>query len=148
MAQALAQAKIAFDMGEVPVGCVIVANEEIIAMGHNQVETLGDATAHAELLALQEAASVMGNWRLNGCTVYTSLEPCSMCAGAILLSRPSRLVWGAPDLRHGANGSFVDLFVNHPTHSLEITSGVLEEESRNLMQTFFKRRRCKSSLMN
>ncbi|MBS0623456.1 MAG: nucleoside deaminase [Verrucomicrobia bacterium] len=142
MREALKEAKKAFLEGEVPVGAVIVSQGEIIARGHNQVELLQDATAHAEMITLGAAAAAMGNWRLAEMTLYCTLEPCVMCAGAMLLSRLPRLVWGCPDLRHGANGSWVDIFTKkHPMHTLEITSGILASECAALMREFFHVRR-------
>jgi tRNA(adenine34) deaminase len=142
MREALKEAKKAFEAGEVPVGAVLVHENRVIARGHNQMELLQDATAHAEMICLSAGASVLGNWRLAGATLYCTLEPCCMCAGACLASRVERLVWAAPDLRCGANGSWVDLFAQkHPMHSLEIKSRVLEEESAYLMVSFFQKRR-------
>jgi len=142
MREALKEAKKAYASGEIPVGAVLVHANEIIARGHNQVELLQDATAHAEMLCITTAASAIGNWRLEGMTLYTTLEPCAMCAGALLASRIERLVWAAPDLRLGANGSWVDLFSHkHPMHTLTITSRVLEAESAALMKSFFQERR-------
>lgn len=144
MREALKEAKKAFEKDEVPVGSVLVSQNKIIARGHNQVELLQDATAHAEMLCLTAGASFLENWRLTGTTLYCTLEPCCMCAGALLASRVSRLVWGAPDVRLGANGSWVDLFAKqHPMHTLEITSGILEAESAELMKTFFQKKRKK-----
>jgi len=142
MREALKEAKKAYQSGEVPVGAVVVCEGQVIARGHNQVELLQDATAHAEMLALSSAAASIGNWRLTGATLYCTLEPCIMCAGAMLLSRVKRLVWGAPDLRHGAHGSWVNIFSSpHPTHTLEITTSVLEQECAHLMKEFFHVRR-------
>jgi tRNA(adenine34) deaminase len=146
MSEALKEARLAYQKGEVPVGAVLVHSDQVIARGHNQVELLKDATAHAEMLCLTAGGSVVENWRLHDATLYCTLEPCSMCAGAMLLSRLHRLVWAAPDLRHGANGSWCDLFVNkHPTHTLQITSGVREAESADLLRQFFQERRCKTT---
>ncbi len=139
MKEALAEAKKALEKEEVPVGAVLVRSGKVIARGHNQVELLHDPTAHAEMLCITSGAAALENWRLEGATLYCTLEPCPMCAGAILASRVDRLVWGAPDLRLGANGSWIDLFsINHPMHSLEITSRVLEEEAAFLMRHFFE----------
>lgn len=147
MKEALAEAKKALAKEEVPVGAVLVWEGKVIARGHNQVELLQDATAHAEMLCLTSGASVLENWRLAGTTLYCTLEPCPMCAGAILASRVERLVWGAPDLRLGANGSWIDLFaMNHPMHSLEVTPRVLEEEAAFLMRSFFETMRAKKRL--
>lgn len=142
MREALKEAKKAFDKDEVPVGAVLVHKNRIIARGHNQVELLQDATAHAEMVCLSAGAEAMGNWRLTETTLYCTLEPCCMCAGALLASRVTRLVWGAPDLRVGANGSWIDLFKqDHPIHSIEITPRVLEAESADLMRSFFAKQR-------
>lgn len=140
--QSLVEAGKAFDKGEVPVGAVLVVQNEIIARAHNLVESLGDPTAHAEMLCLKMGAEVLSNWRLLNATLYCTLEPCPMCAGAMIHSRLHRLVWGAPDLRCGAHGSWVNLLdVRHPIHKLETVSGVLAEECAELMRTFFKLRR-------
>ncbi|MGE3954253.1 MAG: tRNA adenosine(34) deaminase TadA [Parachlamydiales bacterium] len=142
MLEALKEAKKAYRAGEVPVGAIIVSEGRIIARGHNQVELLRDASAHAEMLTLTVASSALSNWRLTGTTLYSTLEPCAMCLGAMLLARIDRLVWGAPDLRHGANGSWVDLLKEpHPTHTLTVTSGILREPCAMLMQQFFQERR-------
>lgn len=142
MRAAIAEAKKAYKEGEVPVGAVIVFENKIIARGHNQVELLKDATAHAEMLVIGSAANALENWRLLGTTLYCTIEPCAMCAGAMLLSRIARLVWGAPDIRHGAGGSWVDLFkIKHPTHTIEVTSGILQDECAALMTGFFHERR-------
>ncbi len=142
MVEALKQAWKAFEAREVPVGAVLVRDGRIIARGYNQVEMLNDATAHAEMLCLSAGAGAMDQWRLTEATLYCTVEPCSMCAGAMLLTRIKRLVWGAPDLRHGANGSWVDLFAKkHPTHTLEIQCGVLGELAAMLLKQFFEQRR-------
>ena len=151
MREALKEAKKALAKDEVPVGAVLVREGKVIARGHNEVELLQDATAHAEMICITAGTSALENWRLSGTTLYCTLEPCAMCAGAILASRIQRLVWSAPDLRLGANGSWIDLFATkHPMHSLEITSRVLEEESAFLMKSFFeqtrKKKACKSLL--
>lgn len=142
MVAALKEAWKAFQNNEVPVGAVVVVEGEIIARGSNQVELLKDATAHAEMLAMTSAAVALENWRLQGATLYCTLEPCSMCAGAAILSRVQRIVWGAPDIRHGANGSWVDLFAKpHPIHSPTIIGGVYAEQCGDLLRTFFRKRR-------
>lgn len=142
MKEALKEAKKAFEADEVPVGAVLVYENRVIARGHNQVEQLQDATAHAEMICLTAGASALSNWRLSGTTLYCTLEPCPMCAGALLAARCNRLVWAAPDVRLGANGSWIDLFAQkHPMHTLEITSGVLEEEAAFLMKNFFQQKR-------
>jgi tRNA(adenine34) deaminase len=142
MQEALAEAKKAFDRGEVPVGAVLVYDGKVIARAHNLVETLKDATAHAEMLCLKMGAEALGNWRLLDATLYCTLEPCPMCAGAMIHSRVARLVWGAPDLRCGAHGSWVNILdVRHPIHTMQVQSGVLTQECADLMKNFFKLRR-------
>lgn len=149
MREALKEAKKAFDKDEVPVGAVLVKDGRIIARGYNQVELLQDATAHAEMLCITAGASALCSWRLENTTLYCTLEPCCMCAGALIVSRVKRVVWGAPDLRVGANGSWIDLFKNsHPIHNLEITSRVLEAESAELMRAFFQKQREKKECLN
>ncbi len=139
MREALAEARKACARGEVPVGAVVVRDGEIIGRGHNLRETLMDSSAHAEMLALREAAQKTGDWRLTGCTVYVTIEPCPMCAGALVQFRVSRLVYGAKDPKAGAVDSVVDL-VRNPrfNHQVEVVSGVLEEECRSIIQRFFK----------
>ncbi len=142
MREALKEAQKAFEAGEVPVGAVLVRGGQVIARGHNQVELLQDATAHAEMICLTAGAGVLGNWRLADSTLYCTLEPCPMCAGALLASRVERLVWAAPDLRLGANGSWIDLFKEkHPMHAIQVTSGILQDEAAHLMVSFFQKRR-------
>jgi len=142
MREALKEAKKAFDQDEVPVGAVLVINHKVVARGYNQVELLQDATAHAEIICLTAGAGAIGNWRLNEATLYCTLEPCLMCAGAMLASRLRRLVWGAPDTRLGANGSWIDVFaMKHPMHSVEVTKLILQEEASALMRAFFQKQR-------
>lgn len=146
MREALKEARKAFERDEVPIGAVVVKDNRVIARGYNQVEMLRDATAHAEMLAIGAASNALENWRLLDTTLYCTLEPCTMCAGALFLSRVKRLVWGAPDIRQGANGSWIDIFVNkHPMHAIEIKSGVLAAESATLMQEFFEKCRKRSN---
>ncbi len=143
MLEALKEAWKAFLKDEVPVGAVLVHAGRIIARGHNQVEMLKDATAHAEMLCLTAgSAESSEGWRLNEMTLYCTIEPCTMCAGAMFLSRLGRLVWGAKDLRHGANGSWIDLFdKKHPMHTVKITNGVYAEIAAEVMKTFFVQKR-------
>lgn len=142
MHEAIAEAKLAFDKGEVPVGAVLVKDGAVIARAHNLVESASDATAHAEMLCLKRGAEFLKNWRLLGATLYCTLEPCPMCAGAMIHSRLEKLVWGAPDLRCGAHGSWVNLLdVPHPIHRLQVVGGVMQEDCADLMKTFFKQRR-------
>ena len=146
MLEALKQAWKAFVADEVPVGAVIVKNGRVIAKGYNQVEMLKDATAHAEMLCMTSAEAFVENWRLAGTTLYCTMEPCSMCAGAMLLTRIPTLVWGAPDLRHGANGSWVDLFQPlHPTHAIEVRKGVLANYCTQILKDFFQIQRRKKT---
>lgn len=142
MLEALKEAWKAYQKEEVPVGAVLVQGKRIIARGHNQVEMLKDATAHAEMLCITAGESALENWRLADTVLYCTMEPCTMCAGAMFLSRVPTLVWGAPDLRHGANGSWVDIFANqHPMHKIEVRKGVFADLCANLMREFFQKRR-------
>jgi tRNA(adenine34) deaminase len=142
MRLALVEAETAFAQGEVPVGAVLVYQGEVIARAHNRVESWCDATAHAEMLCLRIGAEVLKNWRLIGATLYCTLEPCAMCAGAMINSRLDRLIWGAPDIRCGAHGSWVNLMdAGHPIHRPLVISGVLSEACAALMKDFFKQRR-------
>lgn len=139
---ALRDARAAAGADEVPVGCVIVHDGLVIGRGHNQTETLQDATAHAEVVAIGAASSALGSWRLTGCTMYVTLEPCAMCAGAIVLARVPRLVYGAPDPKAGACGSVLDV-IHEPrlNHRVEVTAGVLAEECGELLRAFFAKKR-------
>ena len=139
---AIEQARLAAEAGEVPVGAVVVYNEEVIASGQNYVLRSLDPTAHAEIVALRAAAQHLNNYRLIGCELYTTLEPCAMCAGAIIHSRISRLVYGAADPKAGAAGSVLAV-VNHPqlNHQMQVTAGVLAEECGELLRAFFRERR-------
>jgi len=138
MEEALAEARRAADLGEVPVGAVVVYGGRILGRGHNRRETLEDPLAHAEFLALAEASRSIEGWRLSGCTLYVTLEPCAMCAGALVNSRIDRLVYGARDPKAGFCGSLGDL-VRDPrlNHRLEVTAGILETESATLLREFF-----------
>jgi tRNA(adenine34) deaminase len=150
MGQALREAHRAYAAGEVPVGAVVVCEGRIIARAWNQVETLKDATAHAEMLALTAAQAALGDWRLEKCTLYVTKEPCPMCAGALVHCRPERLVFGCPDPKGGAAGSWINLLDANPplNHRCEVVAGVLGEESLLLLQRFFHeaRERKKSEL--
>jgi tRNA(adenine34) deaminase len=138
MRAALAEAAEAAALGDVPIGAVVARDGRIIARGKNRREVDRDPTAHAELLALRQAARYLGGWRLSGCTVYVTLEPCPMCAGALLQARVDRLVFGAGDPKAGAAGGVVDLFQGARfNHTVSVTSGVCEAESRALLQRFF-----------
>jgi tRNA(adenine34) deaminase len=142
MGEALRQAVKAYEVGEVPVGAVVVREGRIIARAANQVETLKDATAHAEMLALTQAENAMGDWRLTDCTLYVTKEPCPMCAGAVVHTRLARVVFGAPDPKGGAAGGALNL-LQFPTlnHRCEITGGVRLEECRALLKSFFQEQR-------
>ncbi len=142
MKAAMAEAHKAAAKGEVPVGAVIVHEGEIIARAHNLRETSFDPLAHAEILVIREAAAKLGRWRLSGCTLYVTLEPCPMCAGAIVNSRVDHLVFGAPDPRTGSAGSIMDIVRDERlNHQPSVTEGVLLSESRQLLQSFFAERR-------
>ncbi|SPN74106.1 tRNA-specific adenosine deaminase,tRNA-specific adenosine deaminase,Pyrimidine deaminase,riboflavin biosynthesis protein RibD,Cytidine and deoxycytidylate deaminase zinc-binding region [Chlamydia serpentis] len=146
MQQALKEARKAYNEDEVPVGCIIVKDDKIIARGHNSVEQLKDPTAHAEILCIGSASAALDNWRLTDTVLYCTLEPCLMCAGAMQLARISRLVWGAPDLRLGAGGSWIDIFTKkHPFHALTCTGYICVDESENLMKQFFTEKRKEKS---
>ncbi|MCK4349686.1 MAG: nucleoside deaminase [Candidatus Krumholzibacteria bacterium] len=142
MDQALREASAALEEGEVPVGAVVVKDGLIIGRGHNEVERRGTATAHAELLALGRASRGLGDWRLGGCELYVTVEPCHMCLGACYLSRISRVVYGAKQPRSGACGSQGDFHQARLfNHDIEVTGEVLEDESLGLLQRFFQRLR-------
>lgn len=144
MASAIDQANIAGENGDVPVGAVIVHQNQIIAKGYNQRHQLNDPTAHAEIIALTAAAEYIGNWRLEGCTIYVTLEPCSMCAGALVLARIDRLVFGCSDPKAGACGSLYNIVQDQRlNHRVEITKGILAEDCSLILQDFFQQRRSK-----
>ena len=143
MREALKEAEAAYEKGEVPVGAVLVSEEgELLARAHNQPISLCDPTAHAEILALREGARRLGNYRLLGTTLYVTLEPCPMCAGALVYARVKRLIFGARDAKSGACGSVCNLVKEaRLNHRLEVEEGLLAEEARRLLQEFFKARR-------
>ena len=142
MQEALAQARLAVAAGEVPIGAVIVRGGEIVARGQNSVIRTSDPTAHAELVALREAARALGNYRLNGCSLFVTLEPCAMCAGAMTHARLDRLVFAASDPKAGACGSVLTV-LNHPllNHLMDVGQGVLADEASELLRGFFRERR-------
>lgn len=142
MAIALEEARQGFALGEVPVGAVLVKEGRILARAHNCRETWQDPTAHAEILALRRGAQALGTWHLDGCTLYVTLEPCPMCAGAIVQARVKTLVYGATDLKGGAVESLVNL-VQDPrlNHRVEVIAGIREEECKALLKEFFQLRR-------
>jgi tRNA(adenine34) deaminase len=138
MGEALAEAQAAANLGDVPIGAVVVRNGQIVARAHNRREQLRDPTAHAEIDALRQAARALGGWRLPGCTLYVTLEPCVMCAGALVQARVARLVYGAADPKAGAAGSVVEVLRDARfNHVVEVTGGIREAECRALLQEFF-----------
>ena len=142
MQQALKEAEKAFDAGELPVGAVIVFENRIIAKGYNQVETLKDPTAHAEIIAITSAASYLSSKALLGCSMYVTLEPCPMCAGAIVLSKLENLYFGAFDSKSGACGSVLNITNNKSlNHRLSVSGGILDAECAGLLKSFFEVRR-------
>jgi tRNA(adenine34) deaminase len=148
MALALEEARRAVEDGEIPIGAVVVYNGEIIARAHNLREGLQDPAAHAEMLAVREAARKLGRWRLTGTTLYATLEPCAMCAGALVLARIDRLVYGCEDPKAGACGSVFDI-VREPrlNHRIEVVHGVLQKECQYLLKEFFANRREENGAM-
>lgn len=142
MQAALAEGREAAEAGEVPIGAVAVREGAIIGRGQNRVMRDSDPTAHAEIVAMREAAAALGNYRLNGCTLYVTLEPCAMCAGATIHARIDRLVYAAPDPKAGAAGSVLSV-LNHPklNHQMQVEQGSLAEESAELLRSFFRERR-------
>ena len=144
MGLALELARQATAEGDVPVGCVIVKDGQVIGRGRNRREERGDATAHAELEAIRDACARTGSWRLHGCTLYVTLEPCPMCAGGIISARIPEIYYGAKDEGFGACGSILNLFEENFRHHPKIVGHILEEECRELLQTFFTQVREKS----
>lgn len=144
MEYALREAMKAYEINEVPIGCVIVKDGQIIGRGYNQVESLKDATAHAEIIAIGVAAAKLENWRLDGATLYVTLEPCPMCAGAILNSRVSRIVYGSPDSRFGACGTRSDVITGNALERVvEVVGGVKADDCLGLLQQFFREMRAR-----
>ena len=142
MQAALAEAALADEADDVPIGAVVVHSGRIIGRGHNQKEQLRDPTAHAEMLAITAASAARGDWRLTDCTLYATLEPCAMCAGAMVLARIDRLVFGAADPKTGACGSVHNLVADPgANHQIAVTRGILEYECSALLQAFFARQR-------
>ncbi len=143
MRQAMRESNKALAKGEVPIGAVVVKDGKVIARGWNQVEALKDATAHAEMIALTAAQEALGDWRLEGCTLYVTKEPCPMCAGAIVHCRPDRVVFGCPDAKAGAAGGWINLLDSNPplNHKCDIRSGVLGDECLYQIQAFFREAR-------
>lgn len=145
MRHALAEVQLALKKDEVPVGAVVVYEDKIIGRGHNQVESLNDPTAHAEIIAIGAASNYLNSWRLTGASLYVTIEPCVMCAGALVLSRIDRLFFGAKDPKAGACGSLYNIVQDiRLNHQLEIVPYILEEECSQIVQTFFEKLRQKS----
>jgi len=145
MREALNEALKAGEENEVPIGCVVVIDGHVISRGHNQTEKLNDATAHAEMIALTSAANYLGNWRLQNATVYVTIEPCIMCASAMVLSRVKRIVFGARDPKFGGCGSIFDIANDKRlNHRITVAEGVLKEEAVEMMKNFFKKKRKKA----
>jgi len=143
MKVALKEAKKAFKKNEVPIGAVIVRNNKIIAKAHNLREKTNLATSHAEILAIQKANKKLKSWRLDSCTLYVTIEPCPMCAGAIIQARIKSVVYGARDLKAGAHSSVLNLFELPFNHKVEVTLGIMEDESASIISKFFKKIRKK-----
>lgn len=142
MNQALREAEKAFEKDEVPIGAVIVLDNKIIGRGHNLTQSLKDATAHAEMIAITSAAEKIGDWRLENCILYSTIEPCTMCAGAAVLSRIKTIYYGARDPKFGACGSIFDIPTNEKlNHRIEVIAGLMESEAVEIMQRFFKKLR-------
>ena len=145
MDMALAEARQAYDQGEIPIGAVLVLDGQVIARGHNQRESWRDATAHAEMIVIREACRLLNRWRLSGTTLYVTIEPCPMCAGALVMSRVDRLVYGSPDYKAGAVESLFNVAQNAAlNHRLEVTAGVRTDECSGIMKEFFRQRRRKN----
>ena len=145
MKEALKEAKKSLITGDVPVGCIIVYDDKIIARGHNKREDKQQSLAHAEIVAINKACKKLGTWRLEDCTMYITLEPCVMCSGAIIQSRIPRVIYGAYDYRFGAHKSLINLFDVKFNHYVEISGGVLENECSIMIKDFFKELRDKKS---
>ena len=144
MVEALNEAQKAYNMGEVPVGAVIVKDDKVIARTHNLKEKSQLATAHAEILCIEKACKVLGTWRLENCEMYVTVEPCAMCSGAIINSRISKVYYGAKELKFGCHNSVVNILSNDKfNHQVEVYSGIMEEECSSLMKHFFQKLRIK-----
>ncbi|MDF2572320.1 MAG: tadA [Sporomusa sp.] len=142
MGLALDEAKKAYELGEVPIGAVIVIDDQVVASAHNMRERWHDATAHAEVIAIREACAELKRWRLTGATLYVTIEPCPMCAGALIMSRIDRLVYGSPDYKAGAVESLFNVVQNSAlNHQMEVVSGVRADECSTIMKEFFRQRR-------
>jgi len=144
MELAFEEAVKAFEEDEVPIGAVLELEGEIIAKGHNMTEQLKNGTKHAEMICIERATEAIGDFRLTGSVLYITLEPCIMCAGALILSRVSKIIYACPDFRHGACGSIIDVFaIDHPIHQIEIERVDYQERSARLLKDFFKQKRGK-----
>lgn len=144
MQEALKEASLAKDKGEVPIGAVVVKDGTVLGRGHNQKEGFQDATLHAELLAIRQANQTLGNWRLEDCDLYVTLEPCPMCSGAIVQSRIRRVYYGPHDPKSGAAGSLMNLLQDDRlNHQTEVIPGLLQEDCQDLLQSFFKNLRAR-----
>jgi tRNA(adenine34) deaminase len=142
MELALAEARKAYDLGEIPIGAVLVVDGTVIASAHNMRETWHDATAHAEMIVIREACRQLERWRLTGATLYVTIEPCPMCAGALVMSRIDRLVYGSSDYKAGGVESVFNIVQNKAlNHSMEVTAGVMADECAGIMREFFRMRR-------
>lgn len=147
MRLALEEAQKAAKLGEIPIGAVLVQDNEIIARAHNMRETWQDATAHAEVIVIQEACKKLKRWRLSGCALYVTVEPCPMCSGAIVNGRVDRVVYGCPDIKAGGAESIFNIITNpNLNHVANVTSGVCEEECAQVMKNFFKKRRAENRI--
>ncbi len=147
MRQALDQAQVAFEQDEVPIGAVAVFKNQIIGRGYNRTEKLQDPTAHAEIIAITAAANALGTWRLNDVTIFTTVEPCIMCAGALVLARVKKIVFGARDEKFGGCGSVLNVINEEKlNHQIEVTEGILKNESADLMRSFFEKKRKKKTV--
>lgn len=148
MSEALKEARKAFELDEVPIGAVIVHNNEIIARGYNRRNTDKNPLMHAEIIAINEAAKVIGDWRIEDCTIYVTVEPCPMCSGAIVQARIPNVVYGAPNPKAGCGGSVINLLqMEKLNHRCSVKSGVLEDECRTIMKEFFSRFRKKNTVV-
>ena len=145
MKEAIRQAKKAYSLGEVPIGCVIVYNDKIIGRGYNRRNTDKNTLAHAEITAINKASKKMGDWRLEDCTLYVTLEPCQMCAGAIVQARITRVVMGSMNPKAGCGGSILNILeMPKFNHQVEVTRGVMEEECSHMLTSFFKELRLRN----
>ena len=146
MLEAIKEAEKAMSKGEIPIGAIVVKDGEITGKGHNLTESLKDPTAHAEMIAIREAAASLGGWRLTGCTMYVTVEPCPMCAGALVWSRMKKIYIGTMDPKSGACGSIFNIVsCNKLNHEIEIETGVMQKECEGIMKDFFKGLREKKS---